>query len=64
MQQGLAQVPANLAAHAAVAQRDGVAVAFTQQFGVDVDGAKVIDQHRDALALCLLQPMHQQTGFA
>ena len=54
LQQGLAQVAANLAADATVAQRDGVAVAFTQQFGVDVDGAKVVDQYRNALSLCLL----------
>src|SRR5256885_11847734 len=43
--QGHGQVIADLAAHAAIGQRDGVAAVGLDQACIDVERAEVVDQH-------------------
>ena len=64
LDQGHGEVVANLAAHAAVAQGDGVAGGAFNQTGVNVEGAKVVHQHGQPLPVGVAQPVVEQRGFA
>ncbi|KEH10251.1 hypothetical protein GY14_07185 [Delftia tsuruhatensis] len=62
--QGHGQVIADLAAHAAIGQRDGVAAVVLDQACIDVERAEVVDQHGQPLAIRMAQPVVEQRGLA
>ena len=47
----LQRVVLQLAAGAAIGQRDGVAIMFGNQTGIDIHRAEIIDQHSQALSM-------------
>src|SRR5208283_3237933 len=60
----LDQVVPNLAAHAAVSQADHVIVHAHDEFGVDVDRAKVVDQDANTQTVIPSQDAIQQRGLS
>jgi hypothetical protein len=59
----LYQIVANIAADAAVCQADGVVFHSDDEFRVDVDGAKVVDQHGHPQPMISVQDAVEQGGF-
>src|SRR5271165_87625 len=60
----LDEVVANLAADAAVGQADYIIVHAYDEFGVDIDGAKVVDEDSHAQAMIPVQNAIQQRGLS
>ena len=62
--QGHGEVIADLAAHAAIGQRNGVATVGLDQACIDVERTEVVDQHGQPLAIRMAQPVVEQRGLA